>query len=85
MSIFTEQKIAKVIELLEQYRRNDPNQPDRLDPDAQAMAEPVSPVAVSQALDEGARRGYCGGLASRQRSELVVLRVTSRAQLRDKT
>ena len=39
IALVTEQKVAKVIELLEQLRRDDPNLPNRRDHQAEAMAQ----------------------------------------------
>ncbi|MGI4733266.1 MAG: DUF1003 domain-containing protein [Janthinobacterium lividum] len=40
----SEKKIAKVIQLLEEQRRDNPLLPSRLDPEASRMAEPADPV-----------------------------------------
>lgn len=41
LAILSEHKIAKVIELLEELRRDSPHVQDRVDPQAQQMAEPA--------------------------------------------
>jgi uncharacterized membrane protein len=50
LSILAEQKTAKVIELLEEIRRDNPLLRDREDAQAAAMAEPADPEAVLGAL-----------------------------------
>jgi uncharacterized membrane protein len=52
VNLLAEQKIAKVIALLEELRRDLPAVRDRHDPEAQAMAEPADPDAVVDALKE---------------------------------
>ncbi len=53
--ILTEQKVAKSIELLDMLRHDDPDLVERLDPVAEAMAEPVDPASITEALDESHR------------------------------
>ena len=48
----TEQKSAKVIELLEELRRDHPQIVDRIDHQADAMATPADPGAVLDAFKE---------------------------------
>lgn len=50
--ILTEQKVAKLIELEEQSRRDNPLLADRVDPQAAAMAAPADPEAVLEAFKE---------------------------------
>jgi uncharacterized membrane protein len=52
LSILSEQKIAKVIELLEELRRDLPSVRDRGDPEADALAQPADQEAVLAALKE---------------------------------
>jgi len=52
LAILGEQKSAKTIELLEQLRRDLPEAPDRVDPEADAMARPTDPLTVADALIE---------------------------------
>jgi uncharacterized membrane protein len=47
--ISSEQKTAKVIRLMEDFRRDDPPIDDRVDPEADDMAQPADPSMV---LDE---------------------------------
>ena len=61
LAILCEQKIAKVIQLLEEARRDGPHMRNRVDPEAEVMAEPADPEKVLEtikqkhaALDEGA-------------------------------
>ncbi len=51
LALMTEQKVAKIIELLEQLRHDDPNLRDRIDPEAIAMTQPANPHAVVDALE----------------------------------
>lgn len=50
LSILADQKTAKVISLLEELRRADPFVHDRFDGLAEALAEPVNPNAVLNAI-----------------------------------
>ena len=57
MTLLTEQKVAKLIELLEELRRDLPNVPDRHDAAAVALKESMNPDEVLAALDEGGEAG----------------------------
>src|ERR1700735_2643859 len=46
LAILSEQKSSKIIELLEEFRRNDPNQGDHRDEVAKALAEPADAQVV---------------------------------------
>ncbi len=50
LAILSDQKSAKIIALLEEFRRNDPNQGDDRDEVAEALAEPADPQAVLEAI-----------------------------------
>ena len=50
LAILGEQKTAKVIELIEQSRRDNPLLDDRLDAEADDMAKPADPEAVLEAI-----------------------------------
>jgi uncharacterized membrane protein len=52
MSIASEQKIAKVIELLEELRRDLPSVRDRSDANAEALSKPANPDVVLEVLKE---------------------------------
>jgi|HubBroStandDraft_1064217.scaffolds.fasta_scaffold03234_4 uncharacterized membrane protein len=52
VNLVAEQKIAKLISLLEELRRDLPSVRDRVDPVADAMAEAVDPQAVLTVLEE---------------------------------
>jgi uncharacterized membrane protein len=52
--LLTEQKAAKMIDLLEELRRDMPNVKDRHDSDAAALQHSMNPDRVLAALDEGA-------------------------------
>ena len=48
----SEQKTAKVIQLLEESRRDNPLIHDRVDQEAEAMAQPTDPQSVLEAIKE---------------------------------
>jgi uncharacterized membrane protein len=52
VTLLTEQKTAKLIDLLEELRRDLPNVRNRHDPEAAALQESMDPDAVLAALDE---------------------------------
>ena len=52
LSILSEQKSAKIIALLEELRRDDPNVSDRPDEKADALSTPADPNAVLDALKD---------------------------------
>ena len=52
LSILSEQKSAKIIGLLEELRRDDPNISDRPDENADALSTPADPDAVLDALKD---------------------------------
>ena len=52
VTLLTEQKVAKLIDLLEELRRDLPNVKDRHDPDAVALQHSMNPSEVLAALDE---------------------------------
>ena len=52
VNLLSEQKIAKVIALIEELRRDIPSVRDRHDPEAEAMSEAADPHAVLDALEE---------------------------------
>lgn len=51
-NLLSEQKIAKVIALMEELRRDIPSVRNRHDPEAEAMSEAADPHAVLNALEE---------------------------------
>jgi uncharacterized membrane protein len=55
LAILSEHKIAKVIQLLEELRRDTPHVQDRVDPQAQQMAEPADAGSVLAAVRESDR------------------------------
>ena len=58
VTLLTEQKAAKLIDLLEELRRDLPNVKDRHDPEAAALQQAMNPDLVLAALDEhGAGQG----------------------------
>lgn len=50
LALLADQRLAKIIALLEDLRRDDPHIADRTDLHAQALAEPTDPHAVSEAI-----------------------------------
>ena len=50
LALLSEQKLAKIIELLEELRRDDPHISDRRDDHADALSKPAHPNAVLDAL-----------------------------------
>jgi uncharacterized membrane protein len=52
LAILVEQKTAKIIQLLEESRRDNPQVQNRHDPEAEAMAQPANPESVLVAIRE---------------------------------
>jgi uncharacterized membrane protein len=52
LAILGDQKAAKIIELLEELRRDHPEIHDRIDHDARAMSTPADPQAVFEAIED---------------------------------
>ena len=52
LAILSEKKAAKIIELLEELRRDHPHIQDRIDHEAVAMSSPADPEAVLEAIKE---------------------------------
>lgn len=52
LNLLSEQKIAKIIDLLEELRQDLPNVHDRLDYEAEVMKQAANPQAVITALEE---------------------------------
>ena len=52
VTLLTEQKAAKLIDLLEELRRDLPNVKNRHDPEAAALQQPMNPELALAALDE---------------------------------
>jgi uncharacterized membrane protein len=68
LAILSEQKTAKVIELLEELRRDNPAICNRVDQEADAMAQPVNPQRVLDAIKEiHAEAAQIGGSADRSK------------------
>lgn len=51
VNLLAEQKVAKLIALVEELRRDIPSVPDRVDPIAEVMTEPLDPHAVVTAME----------------------------------
>ena len=60
LAILSEQKAAKIIELLEELRQDDPHLPNRVDGHAAALAISADPQAVLSAID-GSHRDLSSG------------------------
>jgi uncharacterized membrane protein len=56
LNLLSEQKIAKIIALLEELRTDLPNVADRHDPEAEIMQEAADPIAVLETLQENLTR-----------------------------
>ncbi len=52
LAVLSEQKAAKIIELLEELRRDSPSLRNRVDAEADAMSVPANPQAVLEAIKE---------------------------------
>jgi uncharacterized membrane protein len=52
LNLLSEQKIAKLIALVEELRRDLPNVKDRHDPEAEVMKQPADPHVVMEALEK---------------------------------
>jgi len=52
INVLAEQKLAKLIALVEELRRDMPDVVDRVDPEADAMTEALDPAAVATVLEE---------------------------------
>jgi len=52
LAMLNDRKLAKLISLMEEMRRDDPTRRDRLDLEAEAMAEPASPRVVLNAMGD---------------------------------
>ena len=73
MSLLVEQKVTKVIALVEELRRDLPTVQNRVDFQAEAMQEVIDPQAVLGALEDMLQEGYSSqekeqGLQNEQRS-----------------
>ncbi|HMA00221.1 MAG TPA: DUF1003 domain-containing protein [Steroidobacteraceae bacterium] len=53
INLLTEQKVSKIIELLEELRRDLPMAKDRFDPQASSLKKGTDPVQVLAAIEEG--------------------------------
>ena len=57
VNLLTEQKVTKLINLIEELRHDLPNVPDRHDPEAVALQQPTDPEQQLAALDERRETG----------------------------
>ena len=62
VNLLTEQKVARLIDLIEELRRDLPNVTHRHDPEAAALQHSMNPDAVLAALDERAAPDETSGL-----------------------
>ena len=68
LAILSEQKSSKIIALLEEFRRNDPNQGNQRDEVAEALAELADSQVVLEAIvaaekaEDGSQTASCGPL-----------------------
>lgn len=60
LNLLSEQKLAKVIALLEELRTDSPDIIDRADPEAQAMQTAADPIEVLEALQENLAQELAG-------------------------
>lgn len=60
LSILSEQKSAKIIQLLEELRRDSPNMRNRVDSEAEVLSTPVDPHSVLAAIKEAGGDGLTG-------------------------
>jgi uncharacterized membrane protein len=58
VAMLAERKNAKIIELVEQLRRDHPNIVDRVDEDATAMSQPTNAEAVIEAINSSQEPGH---------------------------
>ncbi len=61
VNLLAEQKVAKVIGLLEELRRDIPSVRDRVDREAEIMTAPINPHAAMAALEQTNEAGAQGG------------------------
>ncbi|MDB5436401.1 MAG: putative rane protein [Phenylobacterium sp.] len=66
LGMLSEQKAAKIIELLEELRRDLPNVHNRVDREATALSRPADPEAVLEVLKENQAGAAAGGAAEAQ-------------------
>jgi len=64
VTLLTEQKAAKLIDLIEELRRDLPNVRNRDDPEAAALQKSMNPDLVLAALDEGKKPDDSGPVAT---------------------
>lgn len=64
VNLLSEQKVAKVISLLEELRRDIPSVGNRVDPQAEAMSRPVDAHAVISNLEQRVEQAIAGRLSS---------------------
>jgi hypothetical protein len=63
LAILSEEKSAKIIRLLEEFPRDSPEIHDRVDHEAEAMAQPANPQSMLQAIRETGGRSVAGRTA----------------------
>ena len=70
LAILGEQKSAKIIELLESQRRDNPLMANRIDDEATAMSVPADPQAVLEAIQDSSADPSMSDETSREGAEL---------------
>jgi len=76
LALLSDQKTAKVIQLLEEFRRDIQLVDDRADPQAEAMARPVEPDTVLEAIKQ--TRAEAEGIATSDRESFLSRRTKTR-------
>lgn len=51
LALLADRKSAKIIELLEELRRDEPNLADRSDPESEDMAKPTDPATIAASIE----------------------------------
>jgi uncharacterized membrane protein len=75
LNLLSEQKIAKIIALLEELRADLPDVADRYDPEADVMQEATDPIAVLEALQENLSRELTLGAPSTELTEIKAAEI----------
>jgi uncharacterized membrane protein len=60
LALLADRRSAKIIALIEEFRRDIPNVADRLDPESAAMATPADPQTVAAAIESGLAEPHQG-------------------------
>ena len=79
MSLLTEQRTAKIIDLLEELRRDLPGVHNRVDPEAEALTKTVDPHAVLATFEKKLEESLESGESSDAASSLVAEQIDAAA------